>query len=132
MKEYTPEELVNREKRRITRELKKAKISDYNLKVLEPVIANCAWMRIRLDEARKQMEGCQIVVDYDNGGGQKGVRENPIFKAYEALWKSFMLGMNRILDAIPKEEQKEIASKVEEVRPETVLDKIRDKKRNSA
>ena len=132
MKEYTPDELVKREIRRITRELKKGKISDYNLKILEPVIANSAWMRVRLDEARKQMEDCRLVVEYDNGGGQRGLRENPSFKAYEALWKSFMLGMNRILDAVPENKQEEISKKINEVRPETVLDKIRDKKRNSA
>ena len=129
MKEYTSEELVRKEKRRITRELKKAKISDYKLKVLDPVIANCAWMKVRLDEARDQIRDCDIVVEYDNGGGQKGTRENPIFKAYEALWKSFMLGMNRILDAIPEEKQEELTTQIEEVRPETVLDMIRAKKR---
>ena len=132
MKEYTQEELVKREQRKIIRELKRAKIPDYNLKILEPVILNSAWMRVRLDAARTQMENCQIVVEYDNGGGQKGVRENPIFKAYEALWKSFMLGMNRILDAIPPEKQEELAEKIEEVRPQTVLDMIREKKREGA
>lgn len=132
MKEYTQEELVKREQRKITRELKRAKISDYNLKILEPVILNSAWMRVQLDEARKQMEGCQIVVEYDNGGGQKGLRENPIFKAYEALWKSFMVGMGRILDAIPAEKQEELTEKIEEVRPQTVLEKIREKKRAGA
>lgn len=132
MKEYTQEELVRREKRKITRELKRAKISDYNLKILEPVILNSAWMRVRLDIARTQMEDSPIIVEYDNGGGQKGVRENPIFKAYEALWKSFMLGMNRILDAIPDEKPTELTEQIEEVRPQTVLDMIREKKREGA
>ena len=132
MREYTQEELVRREQRKITRELKRAKISDSNLKILEPVILNSAWMRVRLDAARAQMQDCPIVVEYDTGGGQKGVRENPIFKAYEALWKSFMLGMSRILDAIPDEKPAELTERIEEVRPQTVLDMIREKKREGA
>lgn len=130
MKEYSPEELVRREQRKIIRELKKSKIPDTQLKILEPVIMNTAWMRVRLDTARREMEEAKIVVEYDNGGGQKGLRENPIFKAYEALWKSFMLGMGRILDAIPEEKQEELAGKMDEVRPQTVLDKIREKRRD--
>ena len=132
MKEYSPEELVRREQRKIVRELKKSKIPDTQLKILEPVIMNTAWMRVRLDTARREMEEAKIVVEYDNGGGQKGLRENPIFKAYEALWKSFMLGMGRILDAIPEEKQEELAGKMEEVRPQTVLDRIREKRRDAS
>lgn len=132
MKEYSPEELVKREQRKIIRELKRSKIPDTQLKILEPVIMNTAWMRIRLDAARREMEDAKIVVEYDNGGGQRGLRENPIFKAYEALWKSFMLGMGRILDAIPEEKQEELAGKMDEVRPQTVLDKIREKRRDAS
>ena len=132
MKEYSPEELVKRELRKIIRELKRSKIPDAQLKILEPVIMNTAWMRVRLDTARRETEEAKIVVEYDNGGGQKGLRENPIFKAYEALWKSFMLGMGRILDAIPEEKQEELAGKMDEVRPQTVLDRIREKRRDAS
>jgi hypothetical protein len=30
-----------------------------------------------------------LIVEYDNGGGQKGVRENPFFPAYEKLLASY-------------------------------------------
>ena len=61
---------------------------------------------------------------YDNGGGQKGIRENPAFKGYESLWKAYMQGMNRILDTLPPEQ---IQAATDDIRPQTVLDSIRAK-----
>lgn len=37
-----------------------------------------------------------LVIDYDNGGGQAGVRENPFYPAYERLLASY----TRALDAV--------------------------------
>lgn len=125
-------EAVGREKRKITRELKRAKISGYKMKILEPIIQNCAWMRVKLDEVREDISLEKITVEYDNGGGQKGIRKNPIFDGYEALWKSYMLGMGRILDCIPDRDEAEEALKVEETRPSTVLDQIRAKQRDTS
>ncbi len=36
-------------------------------------------------------------MEYDNGGGQTGVRENPAFRAYEALWKTYLSGLDALL-----------------------------------
>lgn len=132
MKEISFDEAVKKEQRKITRELKKAKISSYKMKVIEPVVVNVSFMKVKLDEAREQMKDSTITVDYDNGGGQKGVRENPIFKAYEALWKSYSLGMDRIFSVLPEEIQEEIKSEVEETRPQTVLDLVRNKQKETA
>lgn len=128
MKEYTFDELVKKEQRKISREIKKAKISEHKMKVIEPVIINSSFMKVKLDEAREQIKYETITVDYDNGGGQKGIRENPIFKAYEALWKSYMLGMDKILGVIPEEQQQELVDQTEQIKPQTVLDMVREKK----
>jgi hypothetical protein len=82
-------------------------------------------MRAKLDDSRQLIKNSNIVVPYDNGGGQKGIRENPAFKGYEALWKAYMQGMNRILDTLPPEEIQEAAAP--DIRPQTVLDTIRNK-----
>ncbi len=132
LKNYTFEELVKKEQRKITREIKKAKISEHKMKVIEPVVMNVAFMKVKLDEARDQVKHEAITIEYDNGGGQKGIRENPIFKAYEALWKSYMLGMDKILSIIPEEQRQELADGTEQVKPQTVLDLVRDKKKDSA
>lgn len=132
MKELTFEEAVKKEQRKINRELKKAKISSHKMKVIEPVVVNVAFMKVKLDEARDQMKDSTITVDYDNGGGQKGVRENPIFKAYEALWKSYSIGMDRIFSILPEEIQEEIKAEVEEAKPQSVLDIVRNRQRETA
>ena len=132
MKEYSFDELVRKEQRKISREIKKAQISEHKMKVIEPVVLNAAFMKVKLDEAREQIKHETITVEYDNGGGQKGIRENPVFKAYEALWKSYMLGMDKILGIIPEEQRQELEEQAEQVKPQTVLDFVRDKKKDSA
>ncbi|MDO4615691.1 MAG: hypothetical protein Q4B15_08690, partial [Lachnospiraceae bacterium] len=72
---------------------------------------------VKLEESRELIGTERIAIEYDNGGGQRGIRENPKFKAYESLWRSYTLGIQRITDQIQKvspaaEEQKEAASNV--------------------
>ena len=50
---------------------------------------NVIFMHGKLIETRKGLDRQQVVVPYDNGGGQKGIRENPAFKAYNALLTSY-------------------------------------------
>ena len=119
------EKRAAQERERITRILKEADVSERRISALKPVIENVSWMRAKLDDSRQLIKHSNIVVPYDNGGGQKGIRENPAFKGYEALWKAYMQGMNRILDTLPPEEIQEAA--VPDIRPQTVLDTIRNK-----
>lgn len=116
------EAAVQKEKRRMIREIKKAKIPSEKLKTLDPIITNTAWMKVQLDEARDSIRDSELVVEYDNGGGQKGIRENPLYKGYEGLWRSYMLGMNRIIDSLPAAEKSAAAPAAEQPdKPENVL-----------
>ena len=115
---------ANEEKKRIIAILKDAGISKRRMDMLKPVIENVSWMRAKLDDSRELIKNSNIVMPYDNGGGQRGIRENPAFKGYESLWKAYMQGMNRILDTLPPEQ---IDVAVEDVKPQTVLDTIRAK-----
>lgn len=125
------EEAVRKEKNMLKRELKHADISKHKMKVLESVIENVAFMKAKLDEQRKIVEGEEAVVEYDNGGGQKGIRENPFFKSYEALWTAYMKGMDRIMNSIPDAKAvSEETSKVD--KPETVLSIIEARRRKDA
>lgn len=116
---------ADKEQNRILDILTDAGISDRRMKVLTPIIENVSWMRAKLDDSRSLIKNSNIVVPYDNGGGQKGIRENPAFKGYEALWKAYMQGMNRILDTLPPEAVQEVTDT--EIKPQTVLDTIRSK-----
>jgi hypothetical protein len=117
------------EQNRITDLLLEVGISDKRMKLLEPIILNTAWMKAKLDDAREAIKNSNIVISYDNGGGQKGIRENPLFKGYESLWRSYMAGMGKILDILP---QDQIEQAIEVEKPATMLELVRDKHRKKA
>lgn len=118
------------EQNRIVDILNEVGVSDKRLKLLAPVILNTSWMKAKLDDAREAIKNSNIVISYDNGGGQKGIRENPLFKGYESLFKSYMSGMNRIIDCLPAE-QIEVETQVVEA-PKTMLELMREKHKREA
>lgn len=126
----TNEQLAKKEVKRIKKLLSEFGISENKIKLIETVIENTAWMKVKLDEARNVVKESTIVISYDNGGGQKGLRENPIFKGYESLWKSYMSGMNIILSSLPNEVVVKETEKVEEQK--TMLELIREKHKKNA
>lgn len=120
------------EQNRITDLLSEVGISDKRMKLLEPIILNTAWMKAKLDDAREAIKNSNIVISYDNGGGQKGIRENPLFKGYESLWKSYLAGLDRIMSALPEEKSREIVEEAEKTEPSTVLSLVRQRKKKEA
>lgn len=117
--------IAKEEENRVLNILKDVGISEARMRALYPVIENTAWMKAKLDDAREAIKNTSVAIPYDNGGGQKGVRENPVFKGYEALWKSYIQGMDRILAALPAEM---VQAEVEVVeKPKTMLELVRDK-----
>lgn len=107
-----------------------AGVSEARQRVLSPVVVNCEWMRDRLDEMRAQLEDEPQIVEYTNGNGITAERENMMFAAYEKMWKSYMLGMAKILDALPKETP--LAAEDEERKPSTVLEFVRNRHKKEA
>ena len=126
----TQEELVADEIERLNQLLADYGVSEKRQKALESIIENTAWMRIKLDDAREAVKNSSVVIPYDNGGGQKGLRENPIFKGYESLWKSYMSGMCKIMECLPIEQVQVEAEKIET--PKTMLELVRDRHRKQA
>ena len=121
---------ADEEQNRILDLLTDVGISDKRKRLLEPVILNTAWMKAKLDDAREAVKNSQIVIAYDNGGNQKGIRINPLFTGYEALWKSYMSGMTKILECLP-DEKIEAETKVVE-NPKSMLELVRDRHRKEA
>lgn len=118
------------EQNRILDLLSEIGISEKRMRLLEPIILNTAWMKAKLDDAREAIKHSNIVISYDNGGGQKGIRENPLFKGYESLFRSYMAGMSKILDALPAEYVNQAAEVIE--KPATLLELVRNKHKNDA
>ena len=99
---------VETEYKRLQDLLDRADVPQQKRDVLAPVIDNMAWQRVKLDEAREEMQDASVVCEYNNGGGQTGTRENPIFKAYINLWRAYMVGLEKFTSYLPKELQEEV------------------------
>ena len=117
---------VAKEKKRLLAILDAAEIPQLQRDAIMPVIDNMSWQRVKLDEAREEMREENLTCEYNNGGGQAGTRENPIFKAYVNLWRAYMVGVEKYTSYLPKDLQNEVAGDVV-----TALDKVRQMKRGS-
>ena len=105
-------------------------VEQKRIDLLETLIDNTAWMKAKLDDAQKAIKDSSVCIPYDNGGGQKGIRENPLFKGYESLFKSYMAGMKAILGVLPA--QAETIRQQEIEKPRTMLELVRDKHKKEA
>ena len=123
------ETIAREEQQRLRSLLFSCGIPEKRIDMLSSVIENTAWMKAKLDDTREQIHNTSVAIPYDNGGGQTGIRENPLFKGYSALWKSYMSGMNAIMALLPHDVAVIEASQIE--KPKTMLDLVRDKHRNS-
>lgn len=60
-------------------------------------------MSNRLLEEGKKIEKEPLIIEYDNGGGQAGVRENPFYPAYEKLITTYTKTLTVAKDLIGEE-----------------------------
>ena len=124
------EKLAMSEAERLRALLFNCGVSQAYIDLLKTTIENTAWMKVKLDDARDAIKKTSVAIPYDNGGGQTGIRENPLFKGYENLFKSYMSGLKQILDVLPK--QAEGIREAEINAPKTMLEQIRDKHKKGA
>ncbi len=61
---------------------------------------NVLFMERKLAEARRNMENQQIVIAYDNGGGQRGIRKNPMFDSYNALMRTYNASLAQLVEIL--------------------------------
>ena len=105
-------------------------VEEKRIDLLSTLIDNTAWMKAKLDDTQRAIKDSSVCIPYDNGGGQKGIRENPLFKGYESLFKSYMAGIKTILGVLPV--QAEAIKEAEIEKPKTMLELVRDKHRKEA
>lgn len=111
---------IETEKKRLIELMDSAQIPKQNRAIMCPVVDNLAWMRIKLEDTMEEIKDASVVVPYDNGGGQSGLRENPIFKGYNTLWRSYMSGLEKYASIFPKDIQDSIVND-----GQTVLDRVK-------
>ena len=118
--------LIDNELNRLTALLEKANIPSQTREVLQPVMENMAWQKVKLDETREEIKDAGVVCEYNNGGGQQGIRENPIFKGYINLYKAYMTGLEKFTSYLPKDVVEELNKDAE-----TALDKVLNMKKGA-
>ena len=99
-KPATPQARVESELRKLQR-LTKDAIPEDKRNVVLGMLPNLAFMKYKLDEARKDLLYESIYTEYDNGGGQSGLREHPGFQAYNKLFTTFQRGIKQLCDLMP-------------------------------
>ena len=57
---------------------------------------NVVFMAHKLKETRESMGKTPLIVRYDNGGGQSGYRENPVFKAYNSMASRYVAALHEL------------------------------------
>lgn len=72
------------------------KLHDEALELAESVL----FMADKLKESREKMKNEPLVIDYDNGGGQTGIRENPHFVAFEHLMAAYTKSLKQLTEII--------------------------------
>ena len=60
------------------------------------------FMAKKLEESRVIMENEPLVIEYDNGGGQCGIRENPHYTAYEHLLTAYNKSLRQLTEIVEK------------------------------
>lgn len=99
-KPASPQNRVDSELRKLQRLTKDAIPEEKRAAVLA-MLPNIAFMKVKLDEARKELLYESIFTDYDNGGGQTGLREHPGFTAYNKMFTTFARSIKQLTDMMP-------------------------------
>ena len=115
---------VTRERKRLEAILDSANVPQQKREALAVVVENIAFQRCKLEETRGLIMHDFIISHYDNGGGQRGLQVNPMYKAYIDLWRAYMIGMEKFTSYLPKDMQDEVQSD-----GMSVLDQVRQMKK---
>ena len=62
----------------------------------EELVHNILFMEDRLKDTREKAAKMDMVIPYDNGGGQKGIRKNPVFEEYAQIFNAYKAGLAQL------------------------------------
>ena len=65
------------------------------------------FMRGKLEETRAGLRDQSVVIPYDNGGGQVGIRANPAFGEYQKLLRSYTATFDELRDLLESQAAKD-------------------------
>ena len=59
-------------------------------------------MSDKITETIETIKDSPLVIPYDNGGGQTGIRENPEYIAFEKLMASYTKSLRQLMEIVEK------------------------------
>ena len=62
-------------------------------------------MSDKIKESIDTLKDAPLVIPYDNGGGQQGIRENPQYTAFEKLMASYIKSLRQLNEIVEKGSQ---------------------------
>lgn len=90
-----------------------AQVPEHERDHVRELAEDALFMRAKLAETRRGIAKQQVVIPYDNGGGQMGIRLNPAFTGYESLLKSYSATMRDLTALVDKYSEKAEAAQAE-------------------
>lgn len=99
------EEKIGTRKDELTKQF--SKLDTKRKKIVSSLIDNAAFMAVKLEELRSQIDQVGMVSEYQNGANQWGTKKSPEIEIYNTIIKNHMTIIKQLTDLLPKEEQKE-------------------------
>lgn len=90
---------VQKEKKRLMNVFKE--IDANKLTFVEHQIDNLAWLNVSINELKIAIDEEGTMMEYNNGGGQSGMRENPNIKTLIAYQKNVISITKQLVDLVP-------------------------------
>lgn len=84
----------------IVRALRQQDVPEDQIKLLGPTIDHLVWLETKIEQGRRLIASSAIVMPYDNGGGQTGIRKNPAFEAIHRMTSSYNATLRCVEDVI--------------------------------
>lgn len=117
--DYELEEIVKKEaeadsvnaylakEKQIKREISKLKrqfkdIPKEKINLVDSTIKSVAFMSVTMEDLQENIVRVGTTVEYDNGGGQKGIKQSPDAQLYLQLSQKHTQAMKILLDLVPK------------------------------
>ena len=95
----TQEERIESELNRISEVFES--VPDKERKVLDPLLQNCAFMKVTLEDLQEEIIREGVSESYQNGANQSGQKENSRLKSYNRLIKNYESVTKTVLKYLP-------------------------------
>lgn len=97
---FITEKDIRKEKNRLMKVFKE--IDKNKLEFVKKQIDNLAYLNLLAEQLRRSISVNGTTCGWDNGGGQKGVKDNPDVRNLISVQKNIVSITNQLIDLVPK------------------------------